>query len=326
MTTPSPFQTAQAISNNVGGAFKDARDTSALDQILRQASETDNEQELNNTIGQILTQVSPERQGLALQHIQGRISDMRKERQFNRQSQEKERLENIKQSNKQKPQNAFEKEAQKGAAKELNEIPSKINTYTDLIDDLKKMRDLTQSTGTVFPSVLAPQKSNQYRALQNKVTLNRSALQKGAQSDKDMALLLGETGSIGDVGGVKVFDNLIKRAEENLSRTNQRAKELYETHKDQGAALPKQVNIQPTVQESQNNIFKEHKSAEFYKPDGSKLDVKKGDNQQIISALSQGYAPKGYVAMLAPDGLPDMVPVDEVENEMAKGSIVIYGQ
>ena len=81
MTTPSPFEIGRSIGQNVGSGFQQARDTSALEQILSEAVASNDPAVLNSAIGQILSRVSPERQGQALNLLQNQvknISDRRK--------------------------------------------------------------------------------------------------------------------------------------------------------------------------------------------------------------------------------------------------------
>ncbi len=70
MTAPSPFDVSRAIANNVGRGAQTARDENAIERILSQASQSGNPQVLQDSIGKILSQVSPERQGPAMQYLQ----------------------------------------------------------------------------------------------------------------------------------------------------------------------------------------------------------------------------------------------------------------
>jgi len=88
MTTPSPFMVARDIGNNLGSAFKRVQDENAIEGILSQAMSSGSPEVLQNSIGKILSQVSPERQGMAVQYLQGKLSDIQKkqeqEKQFKR--------------------------------------------------------------------------------------------------------------------------------------------------------------------------------------------------------------------------------------------------
>lgn len=86
MSTPSPFQVAREASNNFGNAFKRVNDENAIEKILSQAINTGNPEVIQNSIGQILSQVSPERQGVALQYLQNTFSGLQ-------QKQEKSKIE-----------------------------------------------------------------------------------------------------------------------------------------------------------------------------------------------------------------------------------------
>lgn len=76
MATPSPFEVSRQISNNFGKTFRDINDTSAIDRILTQASSSGNPQEIQDSIGKILSQVSPERQQNALAFLQDRYKSI----------------------------------------------------------------------------------------------------------------------------------------------------------------------------------------------------------------------------------------------------------
>lgn len=88
MTTPSPFQVARETSNNLSSSFKRVKDENAIENILSQAMNTGNPEIIQSSIGQILSQVSPERQGAALQYLQGTFANLQKkkeqEQQFKR--------------------------------------------------------------------------------------------------------------------------------------------------------------------------------------------------------------------------------------------------
>ncbi len=88
MTTPSPFMVARDIGNNLGSAFKRVQDENAIEGILSQAMNTGNPEVIQSSIGKILSQVSPERQGAALQYLQGTFANIQKkkeqEQQFKR--------------------------------------------------------------------------------------------------------------------------------------------------------------------------------------------------------------------------------------------------
>jgi len=67
MATPSPFEIGRAIGSNISGGIRGAQERSSIDDILSQANSSEDPQAVNNAIGQILRNVSPERQEQALQ-------------------------------------------------------------------------------------------------------------------------------------------------------------------------------------------------------------------------------------------------------------------
>lgn len=334
MSMPSPFEMGQAVSANISGAFQKNREAAVMDQILAKAGSSP---EADQIISQILTRMSPQMQQSAIQVINQRSESQKLNKQRNAYSSlgldpaiadidpsiAKEYIKGKTASS--KNLSPFVKAQQDLEAKEYVALPEKINQYQEIISDLKEMRELTNKASSVLRGITDPEIRNRYNALRNKVSLNRAQLQKGAQSDKDMALILGETGDIGDIGGVKVFDRAIETATKNLGIANERGNQLYKKYEEQDATPIANNSIQPTVEQAKNSIFQNAPTREFVSVSGNKINVSASNNKQIISALSQGYAPSGYVAMMAPDGYPDAVPENDVQNELNKGSIIIYG-
>lgn len=81
MNTPSPFHVAREASNNISSAFRRVKDENAIEQILSQAINTGSPEVVQNSIGQILSQVSPERQGVALQYLQNTYQNIQKKKE-----------------------------------------------------------------------------------------------------------------------------------------------------------------------------------------------------------------------------------------------------
>lgn len=74
-----PFQISREIASNFGSAAREVRDENTIERVLSQAM--NNPQVLQNSIGQILSQVSPERQGEAIKYLQGSMQNMQKQQQ-----------------------------------------------------------------------------------------------------------------------------------------------------------------------------------------------------------------------------------------------------
>ena len=81
MSAPSPFAVGQAIGTNMSQSFNRARDESTIDSILSNAMQTESPEELQRSIGMILSKVSPERQGPAMQYIQGMYENIQSKKQ-----------------------------------------------------------------------------------------------------------------------------------------------------------------------------------------------------------------------------------------------------
>lgn len=76
-----PFQISREIANNFGSAAREVRDENTIERVLSQAMNSKNPEILQNSIGQILSQVSPERQGAAVQYLQGAMQNMQQQQQ-----------------------------------------------------------------------------------------------------------------------------------------------------------------------------------------------------------------------------------------------------
>ena len=75
------FLAARDIGNKLGAGIRESRDENAIESILSQASQSGDPQMLQDSIGKILSQVSPERQGVAIQYLQNAYSNVEKRRQ-----------------------------------------------------------------------------------------------------------------------------------------------------------------------------------------------------------------------------------------------------
>lgn len=81
MSAPTPFEIGRGVGTNVGGAIRGAQERSAIDDILEQANASGNEESVQNAMNQILQRVSPERQQMAMQVLQGKQQQIARQRQ-----------------------------------------------------------------------------------------------------------------------------------------------------------------------------------------------------------------------------------------------------
>lgn len=81
MSSPSPFEIGRTVGNNIGNSLTKMRDNSAIESILAEAMSTGDPQVLQNSIGKILSQVSPERQGVAVQYLQNAYTNVQKKQE-----------------------------------------------------------------------------------------------------------------------------------------------------------------------------------------------------------------------------------------------------
>lgn len=84
MNTPSPFMVAREASNNLSNSFNRVRDENAIERILSESINSGDPQVLQNNIGKILSQVSPERHGAAISYLENAYSNIQKRQQQER--------------------------------------------------------------------------------------------------------------------------------------------------------------------------------------------------------------------------------------------------
>lgn len=78
MVSPS-FEIARGIGNNLSQAFTKVKDENSIEAILSNAM--NNPEQLQNSIGKILSQVSPERQEMAIQYLQNAYKNVQAKKQ-----------------------------------------------------------------------------------------------------------------------------------------------------------------------------------------------------------------------------------------------------
>lgn len=81
MSTPSPFEVAIGIGNNFAQSFARVKDENAIESILAQAMATEDPKVIQNSIGKILSQVSPDRQEAAVKYLQNTMTNLQKKQQ-----------------------------------------------------------------------------------------------------------------------------------------------------------------------------------------------------------------------------------------------------
>lgn len=86
MSGPSPFEIGRDIGNNFYNAQRRVRDENAIEGILSKALQSGDPQVFQNSIGQILSQVSPERQGMAVQYLQNTAQQIQQKQLKERQA------------------------------------------------------------------------------------------------------------------------------------------------------------------------------------------------------------------------------------------------
>jgi len=83
----SPFQVAKDIGTNFSRGFNRARDENSIERILSEAMDSGDPAVLQNSIGQILSQVAPERQPMAVQVLLNQLQQLDKSKKENQERQ-----------------------------------------------------------------------------------------------------------------------------------------------------------------------------------------------------------------------------------------------
>jgi len=76
-----PFQVAQGIGTNIAEGMQRGQERNTIEDILSQASQTDDPAVLQQSIGKILSSVRPENQAPAMQYIQNTMKNLEKRKQ-----------------------------------------------------------------------------------------------------------------------------------------------------------------------------------------------------------------------------------------------------
>lgn len=87
MTNPSPFDVGRQVGTNFAQSIGKVRDESTIERILAQAQASGDPEVLQQSIGQILSQVSPERQPAAVAYLQNTMQRIEQSKMQGRQKQ-----------------------------------------------------------------------------------------------------------------------------------------------------------------------------------------------------------------------------------------------
>jgi len=313
MGMPSSFDIGAGIGKSFSSSFGAAQDASAIDDILKQAADSKDPNTMDELIGQLVQRVAPERQGTAMQLLKNKGEQIRSaskeaaQKEFYRSQGIDPNITSLDPS----PQGTFLKNSQdqtqlkeqkreklQGAFDRTEEILASGVTGFTLSGATPKGRRARAELDTlseIFVGELIPILNPRGTLSKERMAYIRSLVPESGDSDQKIK---------GKLAGLKrIFAG-------DLSAVSNEIKDINQPFSPQSAS---------------NAIFKDKKDTEFVKADGQKMSMKKGDDKQMISALMNGYAPEGYVSMLAPDGMPELVPQNEVQNAINEGSTIIYG-
>ena len=84
MGTPSPFETARMVGAKAWEGVRESRDQGVIDQVLNNAIQSGDPRQIEDSMAKILSKVSPERQGAAIQFLQGKIQSIKENQQRGR--------------------------------------------------------------------------------------------------------------------------------------------------------------------------------------------------------------------------------------------------
>lgn len=79
--TPSAFEIARTTGNNFSRRNRERKDNSTIERILNEALDSGDPEVVKDSIGQLISQVSPEKQGVALQFLQGQLQQVIKKKE-----------------------------------------------------------------------------------------------------------------------------------------------------------------------------------------------------------------------------------------------------
>lgn len=105
---PSPFEIGRTVGNNFGNSFQKTKDEGAIESILSEAMSSGDPAVIQNSIGKILSQVSPERQGAAVQYLQNTYMNLQQQQQQRQQQQNQQQKQLQKQQEFQLQQQQFQ--------------------------------------------------------------------------------------------------------------------------------------------------------------------------------------------------------------------------
>ncbi len=90
MSNPA-FEVARGIGNNLSREFSRVNDENAIERILAEAKQSGKPEVLENAIGKIISQVSPERRQDAVQYLQHAYQNVEKREKLNRELQKEKK-------------------------------------------------------------------------------------------------------------------------------------------------------------------------------------------------------------------------------------------
>lgn len=325
MSNPTPFQIGQQISANFAPAIREQTDYTAIDKIMKQAAEQGDSANFDNLMTEIVKRVSPENRKDALSILEKKKQNILQPRQlesyktFGFTEEQINALKNLPEAerkevfNKLYEQNLKKQETQeglKGALDVVNRQQEIINTghvgpKTAIFGTARKRGSTSSSEGIKL--------RNEYSQL------GKSLIQYATSipiKNKPEFETLAE----------KLFNPNLKK-EEAQGIIDAMKRIINNALKETGYEEKLSENNKPTInKEAQNALFKDQDQINFFNSQGKEKPVSKNDSKSIRNSLLEGYAPKGYTAMLSPDGFPLSVPNDKVQELLNNGSIVIYGQ
>lgn len=244
MGAPSPFDIGRTVGNNFQKSQSKQRDSSAIEAILSEALSTGTPESFQNSIGQILSQVSPERQGTAVQFLQNAYQNIQKKN-------ETSRVEKLQQDAAQKGGYTFGAPPQVQAAQVRNQAPPKPAGGLSGQAVPEEVGKAIQGVVTSNPSANADQLALAFDSAQIPRAYSNSYIENRRRQDETNASNQRENQKIGRQEELQ-FHKEGEKYDEDLFKQTKIAKGQVETIDNIDKAI-KSGNVKPS---SWSNIFK----------------------------------------------------------------------
>ena len=363
MTSPGPFEVARSVGNQFGKAITEARDSNAIENALSTAA-SGKPEGFRDAIGNILQNVSPERQAGAIAFLTSSQNALIKQRERDRAKQAnideglsgsrvdlppgvQTALINADAKIKKAELAARAKGEGKPLSDKARERKRGLLTAEGLI---KRQRELLKSrnvgaaisragtTRNAFfetPEIQAAtaefvQNGRALIPFSSAITIRNQKEFKELSKD-----LINPDRTIEELTGT--LDSLERSIKSQLAlfeadegrpgaggQAPQPDAEAFSPI-EQSSQQPLQGALPETPEAGQAFIFGDKQKTSLKNASGKKTTVLKDDDKGLIIAAMNGFAPDGFVALFKPDGQPTFARIENVQTLLNRGYSVING-